>query len=118
MTHHAPEAAAEIHPPDIAKMRESVSLALALTVPPTAQDIRLLLDKLRGHLELLLRDVEQQALSQRNTMSGTLALACVAEARRKLSIKTRPTVSAQLAYGRRLARVLAALCDHYERLGS
>ncbi|MER8005001.1 DUF6415 family natural product biosynthesis protein [Streptomyces sp. NPDC094149] len=97
-------------------MRETVARALALAAPPTVEAIGLLVDVLRGHTELMVREVEPRALDQAGELPGALALACVGEARRKLGIEPRSAVSSQLAYGRRLARVLKALCDHHERL--
>lgn len=102
--------------PDVETMRATIQRALALAAPPTAMDVTLLLGQLRDEVELMVSEVELLATAQADTMAGTLAQACVGEARRKLSVDVRPVVSARLAYGRRLARVLSALCDHYRSL--
>ncbi|MEU9979520.1 DUF6415 family natural product biosynthesis protein [Streptomyces sp. NPDC051014] len=105
--------------PDIAVMRETVSRALALAAPPTAQAVTLLIGQLRGHVELMVREIEPLAAEQADTLSGTLAVTCVGEGRRKLEAgaQVRPALSSRLAYARRLARVLDALCGHHRTLG-
>ncbi|MFG2887502.1 DUF6415 family natural product biosynthesis protein [Streptomyces sp. NPDC048297] len=42
------------------------------------------------------------------------ASACIGEARRKLSAGPSPRYGGDIGHARRLARVLRALCDHYE----
>ncbi|MGW0632097.1 DUF6415 family natural product biosynthesis protein [Streptomyces sp. NPDC002758] len=44
------------------------------------------------------------------------ALACLGEARGKLRAQPSPVPGGDLAYARRLARALNALCDHFEAL--
>ncbi|MGW4876523.1 DUF6415 family natural product biosynthesis protein [Streptomyces sp. NPDC004262] len=119
-TAHLPVAEGRVQdPPDIATMRATVKRALSLAAPPTAMDITLLLGQLRGHLEVMLEEVEPLAVMHADTMPGALALACLAEGRRKLEAgaQVRPAVSSRLAYARRLARVLDALCSHHRNLG-
>ncbi|MEU3340681.1 DUF6415 family natural product biosynthesis protein [Streptomyces sp. NPDC006668] len=108
-------------PPDIATMRDTASLLLGPddgpdALPPAA-DVDTLTLALRGHLEVILSDVEQAAGPRPTSVAAYCALACVGEARRKLTIQPRPELGSRVAYGRRLARVLLALCDHYEQLG-
>ncbi len=106
-------------PPDIETMRATAHRALALAAPSTAMDVTLLIGQLRGHIELMVTEVEPLADAHASTLPGALADACLAEARRKLTAgaEIRPLASARLAYARRLARVLAALCDHHRNLG-
>ncbi|MFE9602007.1 DUF6415 family natural product biosynthesis protein [Streptomyces hokutonensis] len=114
----APEAA-EQDPPDIETMRATAHRALALAAPPTATDLILLIGQLRGQVELMVTEVEPLATQHAATMTGALAAVCVGEARRKLAAGAdiRPLASARLAYARRLARVLFALCGHHANLG-
>jgi hypothetical protein len=46
------------------------------------------------------------------------ARACIGEANGKLGARYRTDYSGSVAYARRLARVLSALCDHYENLST
>ncbi|MFJ8054972.1 DUF6415 family natural product biosynthesis protein [Streptomyces sp. NPDC096142] len=110
--------AAEQRPPDIATMRATAHRALALAAPSTAMDLTILISQLRGHVELMVREVEPLAAQHASTLPGTLADTCLGEARRKLDAGAdiRPLASARLAYARRLARVLAALCEHHRNL--
>ena len=74
---------------------------------------------LRVHLELLALEVEAAAGNlDKESIPRYCALACVGEARGKLSAEPRPGPGGDVAYARRLARVLNALCDHYETLGT
>jgi hypothetical protein len=73
---------------------------------------------LRGHLELIVPEVEQAAGPRPKDAHTYCALACVGEARRKLSVTPGPTLESRVAHARKLARVLHSLCDHYERLGA
>lgn len=57
---------------------------------------------------------EQQSRSA--ARDAHCALACIGEARGKLSVQPRPEYGSTAAHARRLARVLNALADHYERL--
>ncbi|MFJ5306143.1 DUF6415 family natural product biosynthesis protein [Streptomyces sp. NPDC088350] len=105
-------------PPDIETMRATAHRALALAAPPTATDVTLLIEQLRGQVELMVTEVEPLAAQHAATMTGALATVCVGEGRRKLAAGAdiRPLASARLAYARRLARVLFALCDHHRNL--
>lgn len=108
-------------PPDIATMRETVRCLLGPddgpdALPPSAAELDTLTLALRGHLQLLIPDVERAAGPRPKHVAQYCALACVGEARRKLGIEPRPGLESQVAHARRLARSLSALCDHYERL--
>ncbi|MDK1344181.1 DUF6415 family natural product biosynthesis protein [Streptomyces sp. 378] len=86
-------------------------------LPPVGKELDTLISTLRGHLQLLMPEVEQAAgWLPENSPTRHSALTCVGEARGKLRA---PELSfARLAgsvmYARRLARVLVALCEHYE----
>ncbi|NUS03564.1 MAG: hypothetical protein HOV97_13480 [Nonomuraea sp.] len=109
-------------PPDIATMRAIVGRLLGPdaapdVLPPAAADVDTLTRTMRGHLELLIPDVERIVGGRPKSVAQYCALACVGEARGKLSVQPRPGYGSAAAHARRLARVLNALADHYERLG-
>lgn len=113
----APDAA-ERDPADIETMRATARQALALGIYMSADDMLLLHEKLRGHIELMIPEVEAIAgRLGKDDIPRYCALACVGEARMKLSLEAGAGLSGEGAYARRLARVLHALCDHYENLG-
>ncbi|MGP4043975.1 DUF6415 family natural product biosynthesis protein [Streptomyces sp. 2A115] len=102
-------------------MRETADRLLgpdagADALPPTADEVDTLTRTMRGQLELLMPDVERAVGGRPKNVAQYCALACVGEARGKLSTEPGPGTSRAVAYARRLARVLNALCDHYERL--
>ena len=111
-------------PPDITSMRATVGRLLGPddgpnTLPPTGTELPVLISALRGHLELIIPDVDRVARRQpKDDIPRYCALACIGEARRKLSAQASTGHSGEVAYARRLARVLGALCDHYEALGN
>ncbi|MGW3663950.1 DUF6415 family natural product biosynthesis protein [Streptomyces sp. NPDC005141] len=102
--------------PDIATMRSSVRRFLAEdALPPSAHELETLTLRLRGHMQLLIPEVEQVIASlPKDDVPRYCALACIGEARRKLDITPQPGVSSGVGHARRLARSLNALCDHYE----
>lgn len=71
---------------------------------------------LRGHMRLLIPEVEAAALRGPDDAAKYCALACVGEASRKIDLAGRG-VSYGVPHARRLARSVNALCDHYENLG-
>lgn len=109
-------------PPDIEEMRTSTGLLLGpdgapVVVPPGADELSTLTKALRGHLELLGPEVARAAGKlDRESIPRYCAIACVGEARGKLRAKPGPGLGGDVAYARRLARVLNALCDHWETL--
>ncbi|MGW6905679.1 DUF6415 family natural product biosynthesis protein [Streptomyces sp. NPDC054940] len=113
------ETPATAAPPDIETMRETADRLLdadAGVLPPSAAEVDTLTSTMRGQLELLIPDVQQLVGDRPKNVAEYCALACVGEARRKLSISPKPGYDSRVAYAQRLARVLNALCDHYERL--
>ena len=113
----------KVLPADIAAMRETAQILLAPDaepgpLAPAAEELDTLTTMLREHLELLVPEVEQAAgRLDRESIPRYCALACVGEARGKLTATPAPGHSGAVAYARKLARVLNALCDHHENLG-
>lgn len=107
-------------PLDVATMRTSAQLLLGPDSAPTAlpptSEVDTLTKTLRGHLELIVPEVEQAAGPRPKNVQTYCALACVGEARRKLRVPPGTTLESRVAHARKLARVLQSLCDHYERL--
>ncbi|MGW4541599.1 DUF6415 family natural product biosynthesis protein [Streptomyces chartreusis] len=108
-------------PPDIATMRTTAAAVLGPddgpdAFPPSAAGLETLDGTLRGHLQLLIPDVQRAAGSRRKDVQTYCALACVGEARGKLTVAVGGTLPSRVRHARRLARVLLALCEHYERL--
>ncbi|MFF3848064.1 DUF6415 family natural product biosynthesis protein [Streptomyces sp. NPDC002328] len=102
-------------------MRESVRLLEAAVLPvqpPPAAQLELLTQTVRGHLELLVPEVEQLArrLDEGSPVRHCMQ-ACMGEAR--LGLRATPADrGGPVRHARRLARALATLCDHYEQSGS
>ncbi|AYD81633.1 hypothetical protein SEA_KROMP_32 [Streptomyces phage Kromp] len=109
-------------PPDLAIMRETANLLLGPdaapdVLPPADEEAAAHTGALRGHLELLIPELERQvARLPRESIPRYCALACIGEARGKLRAKPSRRYGGDVGYARRLARVLRALCDHYETL--
>ncbi len=110
-------------PPDIATMRAVVDEFLHPDAAPEAllsapADLETLTRQLRGHIALLLPEVEQVA---KRLPSGSIPryclLACAGEARGRLRETPSPRFNGPVGHARRLARSLDALCDHYEHVG-
>ncbi|MFE3031613.1 DUF6415 family natural product biosynthesis protein [Streptomyces canus] len=125
MTHRTgttPVTAGVESPPDIATMRDAINRlldpeAVPEAPPLEAEELETLTLQLRGHLDLLMPEVEEAAQRlPKDNIPRYCALACLGEARGKLREQPSPTPHGPVAYGRRLARVLNALCDHYEAL--
>ncbi|KAB1149229.1 hypothetical protein F7R91_05580 [Streptomyces luteolifulvus] len=120
----AAEAGLAEPPPDIATMRETVNRlldpdAVPEALPPAAEELDTLTLQLQGHLNVLMPEVEQAARQlSRQSIPRYCMLACLGEARGKLAEQPRGGPNGALVHARRLARVLNALADHYENLGS
>ena len=104
-------------PPDVATMR--VSARHALTEDPQPDELDTLRLTLRGHIEVLLPEVEALARREpKDSIPRHCALACVGEGRAKLRMGDgAPYIHVRVAVVEKLARVTNALCDHYENLG-
>lgn len=105
-------------PADVATMRASVALVLPPEVTPgDRQVLETLTGMLRGHMELLIPEVELAAAGlPRDDVPRYVALACVREARGKLDARPGLMPYDAIAHVRRLGRSLLALCDHFETL--
>ncbi|MFB7655224.1 MULTISPECIES: DUF6415 family natural product biosynthesis protein [unclassified Streptomyces] len=109
-------------PLDTTVMRETTSLLLGPDQAPEALpvadlDLPVLTSALRGHLELLIPEVEHAAEQLPSTsIPRYCALACVGEARGKLRAEPSRRYGGEAGHARRLARVLVALCDHHDVL--
>ncbi|MFD0436986.1 DUF6415 family natural product biosynthesis protein [Streptomyces chartreusis] len=112
--------AADARPVDIEKMQETAQLLLHPDAGPDAfppaAEVDTLTLAMRGHLEVLIPAVEGTVGKRPKSVAETCALACVGEARGKLRARPKPGLDGAVSYAQRLARVLDALCDHYERL--
>lgn len=111
-------------PPDMATMRRAVDRlldpdAVPEALPPADEELDTLTLQLQGHLNLLMPEVEKAALRlPKESIPRYCTLACLGEARGKLAEQPHDGPNGPLVHARRLARVLNALCDHYENLGS
>ncbi|MCX4912784.1 DUF6415 family natural product biosynthesis protein [Streptomyces sp. NBC_00687] len=84
---------------------------------PTFEEMETLTLQLRGHMMLLIPEVETAAERQpKDDIPRFCALACIGEARAKLSLRAGLGLPAGIAHAKRLSRSLNALCDHYESL--
>ncbi|MEW2570514.1 DUF6415 family natural product biosynthesis protein [Streptomyces sp. NPDC047070] len=117
-----PPATAEriLDPVDIETMRAVVRRFLVGDdlgdhAPSALGELATLLLQMRGHMQLLIPDIELATTRlPRDDAPRYCALACVGEARGKLSPYSRPSLD--LEYAAKMARTLRALCDHYENL--
>lgn len=118
--HPSPATELDRMPPDIPGMRATVARLLGPEVlQPAADEVPTLISTLRGHLQLVIPEVE--AITDRlpkDDIPRYCARACIGEARGKLAAHHRADYAGSVAYARRLARVLNALCDHYETLAA
>lgn len=109
-------------PPDIEMMRVTADRLLDPdaapgVLPPSAAEVDILIQLMRGQLELLIPDIQRVTGEHPKNVAHYCALACVGEARERLRLEPGSGRDRAVAYGRRLARVLNALCDHYENIG-
>lgn len=107
-------------PVDVDTMRACVRRLLAENAAPVdADEAEMLQLQLRGHIGLLIPEVEKRAAKlPYDSIPRYCALACIGEARRKLQLRSGTAPGQAEALARRLARVVGALCDHYENLSA
>ncbi|MFI9170501.1 DUF6415 family natural product biosynthesis protein [Streptomyces lincolnensis] len=109
-------------PPDVETMREVIDRlldpdAVPETLPPAPGELETLTVQIRGHLALLLPEVEEAARKlPRQSIPRFCALACVGEARERLRAEPTPRFGGIPGHARRLARTLNAVVDHWEAL--
>ncbi|WP_405794772.1 DUF6415 family natural product biosynthesis protein [Streptomyces sp. NBC_01506] len=97
-------------PLDIATMREAVQRLLGPAADlPGESEVDTLILQLRGHLNLLIPELEQQGGS-----GDPLAAAGIGEAHRRLS--GGPSALGPMRHAILLARSVVVLCAHWERL--
>ncbi|WP_435229459.1 DUF6415 family natural product biosynthesis protein [Streptomyces sp. Tue6028] len=107
-------AVAASHVVDIPAMRQAVAAILPGDQQISAKALAGLTEQLRAHIEGLAPHVENAAAElPREDVPRYCALACVGEARSKLRAHPGQGPGRDEAYARKLARSLAALCDHY-----
>jgi hypothetical protein len=101
---------------DLAVLRSGAERLLARDAEePSPREVEKLTLRLRGHVVVIVREVELAALARPlDSVPRICALHCVGEARLRLSADPGRTLPARIAQARRLARSVRALCDHYE----
>ncbi|MEU1203521.1 DUF6415 family natural product biosynthesis protein [Streptomyces sp. NPDC005813] len=98
-------------------MRRAVATVLPEDQCISAEALAALTTRLRAYMYALAPQVEQAAGKlPRDDVPRYCALACVGDARGKLRAQPGQGPGRDLAYARKLARSLAALCDHYVTL--
>ncbi|MGI5143324.1 DUF6415 family natural product biosynthesis protein [Streptomyces sp. CA-106110] len=107
-----------IQPVDIATMRQTIGQLLPPDAKPAGiSEVETLTNLLRDHMQLIIPEIEQAAGKlPTDDVPRYCALACIGEARAKLRTAAGHGPHRAVAYARKLARSLAALCDHYEAL--
>ncbi|MFE2583291.1 DUF6415 family natural product biosynthesis protein [Streptomyces sp. NPDC059378] len=104
---------------DVAAIRWNIGLLLPhhQALPLTDGELVSLTDFLRTQTRLLITQVEQAAaLRPAEDVPRYIALACTRQARDRLQAEPGPDRHGLLVHARRLARALAALCDHHDAL--
>jgi hypothetical protein len=103
---------------DVAGMRQTIAALLPPSEDlPAGLEGPALTETLRGYMTGLIPEVEELAgRLHRDDIPRYCALACVGEARGKLRARPAMGLGGDVAYARKLARSLIALCDHFESL--
>jgi hypothetical protein len=103
---------------DVAGMRQTIAALLPPSEDlPAGLEVPALTETLRGYMTGLIPEVEELAgRLHRDDIPRYCALACVGEARGKLRARPAMGLGGDVAYARKLARSLIALCDHFESL--
>ncbi|MFU0241648.1 DUF6415 family natural product biosynthesis protein [Streptomyces scabiei] len=111
--------ATPLPPIDVPTMRASARRLLVEGEPrPDAEELETLTLMLRGHIMVAIPEVEAAASKlAEDDIPRACALACIGEARMRLSSEVGPSPRAEFADVQLLARSVNALCDHYENLG-
>ncbi|MGW1798634.1 DUF6415 family natural product biosynthesis protein [Streptomyces sp. NPDC001984] len=113
------ETASGTQPLDITTMRQTIGRLLPPDVEPLdSSEVDTLTALLRGHMELVIPEVQAEALRlPKDDVRRYCALACIDEARGRLGrVAAGPGRHDRLVYARRLARSLNALCDYSDAL--
>lgn len=98
-------------------MRETARRVQALDGPPSNTDLAVLVDTLRGHVQLLVPDIRALIrAAPAGDYAAAVALVGVDEAWRRLN--TPPGFGQDAAYrhARKVSLSVMSLCDHWENL--
>ncbi|MFF8990076.1 DUF6415 family natural product biosynthesis protein [Streptomyces sp. NPDC014983] len=106
-------------PADVRTMRATVRRLLAEDAElPSAEELETLTLQLRGHLMVLIPEVDTAAGRwPDDDVPKVCARTCIGESRMRLNLEPGSTLPAGVAHAQRLARSVGALCDHLENLG-
>ncbi|MFE5662471.1 DUF6415 family natural product biosynthesis protein [Streptomyces niveus] len=105
----------DLSPLDIETMLGAADgLLTGSAVPPDVEGLDCLTLQLRGHVDLLIIELEQ-CVRQDDGRDDPRALAGIGEARRRLA--GGPSALGPMRHAQCLARSVVALCAHLERLG-
>ncbi|MGW5248815.1 DUF6415 family natural product biosynthesis protein [Streptomyces sp. NPDC004129] len=113
-----PGAQTETPPVDVETMRENIGRLIG---PGAAsledEELAGLTSLMHSHMQLIIPEIERAAGKlPEDDVPRYCALACIGEARAKLRATPGAGPHRAVAYARKLARSLMALCDHYEAL--
>jgi hypothetical protein len=106
-------------PIDVDLMRASAARLLDKDAElPSAAELETLTLLLRGHIMLVIPEVEEAAAKlPEGDIPRACALACVGEARMRLRMEAGGNLPQQVAHVQRLARSVRSLADHCVNLG-
>ncbi|MEV7684436.1 DUF6415 family natural product biosynthesis protein [Streptomyces bungoensis] len=116
------EMASGTAPLDLATMREAVDRlldpdAVPDALPPVREELVTLTLQIRGHLQLILSELEQSiGRLQPGSVCRYTLRQCLWEAHSRLEAQPSSRYGGEVGHARRLARVLRALCEHYEQM--
>jgi hypothetical protein len=115
-----PATTAELSEPPVDEdtMRAAARRLLIADAPrPSSDELALLILQLRGHIDLLIPEVDAATLGlPKDDVPRACALACVGEARMRLRLGDGDTDIVRLSVATKLARSVNALCDHLTNL--
>lgn len=116
--HPESTSARDPRPLDVDTMRAATRQLLAADAAlPAYEELETLMLQLRGHIMLLIPEVETLAFERpKDDVPRACALACIGESRIRLDHTPGGTLPAAIAHGQRLARSVNALLDHLEGL--
>ncbi|TXS55246.1 DUF6415 family natural product biosynthesis protein [Streptomyces sp. t39] len=111
-------AASDTAPPDLETMRDTARRMQALGGPPARpQDLALLVDTLRGHVQLLVPEIQAMIrAAPSGDYAAAVALVGVDEAWRRLNTHPGFGEDAAFRHARKISLSVASLCDHWENL--
>jgi hypothetical protein len=106
------------HHPDIEKMRaDAAELLDAEAQLPRYEDLQAMTSRLRGHIMLLIPQVEGVASRlPMDDIPGRVALAGVGEARRRMDAAAGAGLVSAVKHAQKLARSVESLCSHLESM--